>query len=265
MQVGVGKYAHIARINFAAKTAYIGDVLLGSVFYALVLYIFVQLWQVLGLSPGFMPDGLGLRELVWYLAASEAIMLGRAPIASEVSDEVKSGAIAYSLGRPYNYLGFKLSSYWGDTALRMTVNVVIGTTVALAAVGPIQVGPGRLVLWGITAALALTLNFLIVVCISLSAFWVEDTGPFFWIYSKLLFVLGGLFAPIDLYPQFLRRVAAASPFNLVLYAPAKLLVAFDAATFARTVMMQAVWLLVLGRLAAGLYGMGVRRLNVNGG
>lgn len=263
--MGVGKYAHIARINFTAKTAYIGDVLLGSAFYALILYIFVQLWKVLGLSPGALPEGFSQKELVWYLAATEAIMLGKAPIASEVSDEVKSGAIAYALGRPYNYLGFKLATYWGDTALRMMVNVVIGAAVALAAAGAIPLNPGRLLLWGATVALALTLNFLIVMCISLSAFWVEDTGPFFWIYSKVLFVLGGLFVPIDFYPEFLRRAAAASPFNLVLYAPSKLLVAFDAAMFIRTVTMQAVWIAILGALAAGLYAMGVKRLNVNGG
>lgn len=263
--MGLAKYVHIARINFAAKTAYIGDVLLGSAFYALILYIFVQLWKVLGPSPGVLPEGFSQKELVWYLAASEAIMLGKAPIASEVSDEVKSGAIAYALGRPYSYLGFKLATYWGDTSLRMMVNVVIGAAVALAAVGAIPLSPARLLMWGAAVALALTLNFFMVMCLSLSAFWVEDTGPFFWIYSKVLFVLGGLFVPIDFYPESLRRAAAVSPFNLVLYAPSKLLVAFDAATFGQTVMMQLVWVVILGALAAGLYAMGVRRLNVNGG
>jgi ABC-2 type transport system permease protein len=114
-------------------------------------------------------------------------------------------------------------------------------------------------------ALALTLNFFIGMVLGLSAFWVEDTAPFFWIYSKVLFVLGGLFAPMEIYPDALARVARATPFNYVLYAPARLFVQFDMDFFLSTVTMQAVWVAVLALLVTALYGMGVRRLNVNGG
>ena len=71
-------------------------------------------------------------------------------------------------------------------------------------------------------ALAFLLQFLIKMSLALLAFWVEDTGPFFWIYSKVLFTLGGLFVPIDIYPEWLRRVAVMMPFNYVLYQPARL-------------------------------------------
>ena len=110
----------------------------------------------------------------------------------------------------------------------------------------------------------LTLNFFIGMAISLSAFWVED-WPFFWIYSKVLFVLGGLFAPMEVYPDALARAARATPFNYVLYAPARLFVQFDMDFFLHAVMMQVVWLAALAFLVMALYRMGVRRLDVNGG
>lgn len=263
--MGASKYIHIGRINFLAKTAYMGDLLLGTTFYTLILFVFVQLWRVLGGPSGLVVEGFGYREMVWYLTASEAIMLGRARIQDDISDEVKTGAIAYSLGRPYHYLGFKFACYWGETAVRMLVHIAVGIAIALLAVGPIQVTAVQLGALAVSVTLALILNFLIVACISLLAFWVEDTVPFFWIYGKLLFVLGGLFAPVELYPEALARAARASPFNYVLYVPARMLVRFDAAAWGNTISAQLGWIAVLGALAVGLYSLGVRRLNVNGG
>ena len=261
----MAKYYHVARVSARARTAYLVDFLLGSVFYVLILYVFVQLWTVLGNTRGFGVEGFGTRELVWYLMASEAIMMGRARFEGETDEEVKTGAIAYYLNKPYHYILFKLASYWGETALRMALNIVIGSVVALATVGPIPTKPTQLLAALACSALALTMNFFISMALSLSAFWVEDTAPFFWIYSKLLFVLGGLFAPMEVYPQFLARVARATPLNYVLYAPARLFVQFDMAFFVNALLMQAVWIAALALLVLGLYGVGVKRLNVNGG
>ena len=262
---GLAKYFHVARISMRARTAYLADFLLGSVFYALILYVFVQLWSVLGRTRGFVVEGFGPRELVWYLMASEAIMLGRARFEQETDEEVKTGAISYCLNKPYHYILFKLASYWGETALKMILNIVVGSAVALAAVGPIQIDPAHLCAVLVCAALALTLNFFIGMALSLSAFWVEDTAPFFWIYSKVLFVLGGLFAPMEVYPDALARAARATPFNYVLYAPARLFVQFDMDFFLLSVTMQVVWVAALAFLVMALYRMGVRRLDVNGG
>jgi len=262
---GLAKYFHVARISMRARTAYLADFLLGSVFYALILYVFVQLWSVLGRTRGFVVEGFGPRELVWYLMASEAIMLGRARFEQETDEEVKTGAISYCLNKPYHYILFKLASYWGETALKMMLNIVIGSAVALAAVGPIAVHPAHLCAVLVCAALALTLNFFIGMALSLLAFWVEDTAPFFWIYSKVLFVLGGLFAPMEVYPDALARAARATPFNYVLYAPARLFVQFDMDFFLRTVTMQVAWVAALAFLVMALYRTGVRRLDVNGG
>ena len=43
--------------------------------------------------------------------------------------------------------------------------------------------------------------------IGLSAFWIVDTSPVYWIWQKLAFVLGGLLLPLELYPDWLRALA----------------------------------------------------------
>ena len=135
---------------------------------------------------------------------------------------------------------------------------------AIGAIGPsgaacfdqealAALGLGVLVSFGLTASLALT------------AFWVEDNAPFFWIYSKINFVLGGLFLPVEVYPGFLRTLAEILPFRLIFSAPARLAVRFDPVLLIRTLIAQAVWAAYLLALAWLIYGKGVRKLNVNGG
>jgi len=263
--MGAARYLSISRISFRSRTAYIMDVLAGSFFYALILFVFVQLWTTLAGSGHFAIEGLGARELVWYMVVTEGIMLGRARIEQETDEEVKTGSIAYLIGRPCHYVLFKFAVYWGDTLLRLIINVAVGSLVALIAGGPPRVDQAHLLQGVGSAVLAFSLNFFMVMCISLAAFWVEDTMPFRWIYSKLLFILGGLFAPMEVYPAAVARLARALPFSYMLYAPARLFVQYDTALFWRIVVAQVGWIAVMAGMTFGLYGLGVKRINVNGG
>jgi ABC-2 type transport system permease protein len=56
--------------------------------------------------------------------------------------------------------------------------------------------------------------------IGLLAFWIEDVTPVFWVWQKLLFVLGGLMLPIGLYPAWMQRLAGLTPFPVILAWPA---------------------------------------------
>ncbi len=114
-----------------------------------------------------MIEGLGVRELVWYMVATEGVMLGgRARIEQETDEEVKTGSIAYLINRPCHYVLFKLAVYWGgDTLLRLITNAVVGSTVALIAVGgPLGFDLAHVLQVAVSTALALTLNFFMVMC-----------------------------------------------------------------------------------------------------
>jgi ABC-2 type transport system permease protein len=80
-----------------------------------------------------------------------------------------------------------------------------------------------------------------------------------------VFVLGGLVLPLTLYPDWLRRIAEASPFSAFLYGPGRLALGFDPAAALRTVAMLLLWGAAAGLLAAWLHRRGLRVLDVNGG
>ena len=94
----------------------------------------------------------------------------------------------------------------------------------------------------------------------LTAFWLRRVLPVFLILQKLLFLLGGLFAPVTLYPGWLARVGQFSPFAAHLYWPAVLTITPSPAMIASALASQAAWIALLGVLIAVVWRSGLRRV-----
>lgn len=144
------KAAAVFRITLANQWVYTADVLLRSAFLALIVVVYVQLWTRALAGRGSLA-GLTARELVWYLVYTEAIMLAFPRFDETISEEVKSGEIAYRLLRPMSYLGFHQAAYLGEMVFRFAANLLVGAAVAYVAIGP---PPGELA--RLPAILALT-------------------------------------------------------------------------------------------------------------
>lgn len=243
---------------------YRADVLLRGMFYVLIILIFIQLWSV-ALPGKTRVAGLGREDLVWYLVFTEAIMLALPRFEETISDEVKSGEIAYRLLRPMHYLWFHMAHYLGEACVQVALNLTLGAAVAWMVIGPAPTELNGVPALVLVAIGGLVLSYWISASIALAAFWIEDTKPFFWIYHKMLFTVGGLLIPNDLMPAWLRSIADALPFASILYAPARLAVAWDTGLFIRTVATQALWILLLFSVARATFRWGLRSLSVQGG
>jgi ABC-2 type transport system permease protein len=124
--------------------------------------------------------------------------------------------------------------------------------------------PARLLLALLAAHLGFWLNFLLQHAITMLCFWSERASAL----ERFLFMpylfLSGMLAPLDLYPEAVRRFALLTPFPSMLYVPAQLASggAIDAVAAFRTV---ALWLAVLIPLNLLLWRAGVRRYAAMGG
>jgi ABC-2 type transport system permease protein len=124
--------------------------------------------------------------------------------------------------------------------------------------------PSRLLLALLAAHLGFWLNFLLQHAITMLCFWSERASAL----ERFLFMpylfLSGMLAPLDLYPEAVRRFALLTPFPSMLYVPAQLASggAIDALAAFRTV---ALWLAVLIPLNLLLWRAGVRRYAAMGG
>ncbi len=260
--VTLGKTWSVLRITLASRFAYVGELVVRSVFIVLIMFVFTQLWRATG---QIGKTGFSLTQLIWYLAFTEAIMTSVSTGAGEVDREVRSGDIAYRLARPLPYPLYHFGAALGERLLRFGPNLVVGVVVALVVVGPLGIGPLALLL-SLSAALAgFVADWVWTMAISLLSFWFEDTFGLHLLYRRALMILGGMLIPLDAYPGWLQSIARALPFQYLVYAPARLFVRPEWGYWLEVI--SAVVLLA----AAGcvplmvIYRLGLRQVSAQGG
>jgi ABC-2 type transport system permease protein len=101
--------------------------------------------------------------------------------------------------------------------------------------------------------------------IGLLAFWLDDVSPLYWLWQKSMFVLGGLFVPLALYPDWLRLVALWSPFSALVSGPGSMAIDPDPKIFALLVLKLVGCALLAQNALERVMLRGLRRLTVNGG
>ena len=261
------KYLYIFKSNLMANLQYIGNIAVGFITYFIVIFIFTQLWEYMYSDTSNLINGYSIEQMIWYVIVTEILWYatGGRKLCHKISDDVKSGNIAYNMNKPYSYIGYSLSSHMSEAVLRGVLYTVAGIVMGLVLLGPIKdfslISIPFILLSGL---LAVVISVLLVICIGLTAFWIEDSGPFYWIYSKVILVFGTMF-PIEYFPGILKVILNYSPVYVTTYGPAKLFVDFNFNNCLMILVAQLIYLVLSSLLATYIYRKGVRRLNVNGG
>jgi ABC-2 type transport system permease protein len=227
-----------------------------AVFYVLILFIFDRVWSKLG------QRGSGY---VWYLAVTEWIMLSQPRLYNDIERDVRSGEIAYQLTRPTSYVGVRLSEAAGELALSMAWLGAVGLVIGMLLHGGLPAQPVGLLYAAVLGVLA---GFVLLLCnalIGLLAFWLDDVSPLYWLWQKAMFVLGGLFVPLALYPEWLRLVALWSLFSAIVSGPGSMAIDPDPKIFALLALKLVGCALLAQNALERVMQRALRRLTVNGG
>ena len=76
------KYAWVGVTSARSSLAYVGEVVARTVFLAVILYIFLQLWRTTFEQTGEERlGGLTLSQMLWYLGLTESLVLSTPAIA----------------------------------------------------------------------------------------------------------------------------------------------------------------------------------------
>jgi ABC-2 type transport system permease protein len=262
----VPRYGFVARIAARQQWVYRGELWMRSIAMVLFMGVFMALWNTaFHVSGESELAGYSLVEVVWYLAMTETITLSTSRAFVDISDAVKSGDLAYTLTRPVSYPFFQIAHSLGNSLPRLGLNLLTASAVVALGVG---VGAGSLpgiAAFFVTGVLALLLDALIAVLIGLSAFWIEEVMPIFWIYQKLLFTVGGLFLPLEMLPSWLRRISMWLPFRYVANVPARVFVAFEWHEALGAALGQVAYIAVLTIIVLLVWRLAQRRMVVHGG
>lgn len=261
------KYALILGFSARDQLIYLRSVIVRNGFFVLVYFIFFNLWRAIfgaGNTTGAIA-GFTMGQVLWYFSFTEAVELSRGRIIDALQTEVKDGTVAYSLGRPYSYVFFWVAKGLGESLVKLLPILILGGLLGLAFVGPLP-GYWAALPFGLVLILGgIVLGLLIQVTIGLLAFWFEEVLPFYWITQKLVFILGGLFFPVDFFPDWLQGFSKYSPFAFITYWPARTMVNFDLRTFAFAGIGQLVYGSLLALVALAVFRTAARRISVQGG
>jgi ABC-2 type transport system permease protein len=232
------------------------------IFYAIVLAVFAAIWQAAMQARGGSVGGYDLQAIFWYIAGAEAAVVATKPrTIEEIGAEIASGDVVTALLRPVSFAGFRIAVELGEALVRLAGCAIVALPVGTLLQGPPPVGAG-LALYVPAAVVAVACNVAAQHAFAASTFWLEDAAAGWFVYQKLIFLLGGMLLPFELLPDALASVARVLPFAAMAYAPARQISGHpDPALLA----LQAGWLAVLLAAALGAFAAGERRLVVVGG
>jgi len=260
----VKKYSVIAKVSLGNAITYRAALLSRFCFYTLFIYVFMSLWRAIYQEGGV--NGYSYAQIVWYLVMTEFIGFACGnDIYRKMNEDVKSGAIAYLIGRPTHYVFYQFFNSLGQIVLNIAGFGAMAAILGLVFVGPLHTfSLAGLLPALVSIILGILLNYFFLMLIGLSAFVMEDNFALFLIYQKLCFMLG-MFLPVEFLPSWLQPVAKNLPFSYVYWAPARIFVDYSPELFQTLVLRQAAWVAASVALTLGCYRLCVRRLQVNGG
>lgn len=207
----------------------------------------------------------GSKEVSTYYVVLLAVQLMTVSYENHTfANGIYAGSLSNDLLRPQPVV---LSALGANIAMRVWHLLVGVPLVAIAATFSAVAVKSEQVTQAVPAlALAAVLRFLFTYILALSAFWTQQANAVVGFGATLIFLLGGVAAPIPLMPEPIRPWAAALPFRAMLGFPVE--IASGNLTGLQVLEgygWQIAWLAVLLVSAVGMWDAGVRRYTAVGG
>ena len=262
------KYLSIFKTSFNQESKTFANSLVSVVSFAVIIFIFKMLWDYIYSSgTGDIIKGYTLEMMLWYMIMAEVLMYALNPrvLTRNVSNDIKSGKIAYQLNKPYNYYAYQVASQSGEIVWKLCFLIPTALVMGLLLLGPIANFSILYVLpIGLSIVFAMLLNCIIYGAVGLLAFWVEESMPFTWIIQKFI-MLFGLFFPPEFFPSWLQGFINYSPIYAMMSGPCKLLANFSWDLYLKVTLSQVGYLAVFLAIGLLIYKYGTRKVNINGG
>ncbi|MBI4051730.1 MAG: ABC-2 family transporter protein [Elusimicrobia bacterium] len=182
--------------------------------------------------------------------------------------EISSGRISSYLLRPIRYFGFCLARDFSQKVVFLG-SALLEVFLLLWCLRATVYFPGSwrsvffffVAVWG-----AFFMYFFLAFLVSSLAFWTsESAGPLF-CFELLLQFTAGVFFPLDVLPPYVQGWLHVLPFPYLIYFPLSIyLEKLPLSSILHGFMMQGVWMVILGWVAAGVWRKGLRVYMAEGG
>lgn len=264
----VRPYLQYARLAFQRRAVYrmanVSGIVVNAFFLMLHAQVLIGFFRARGTAAGWSAN-----DAVLYFMASESLLLAIGIFPDwnyNLAERVRMGEIVSDLVRPLSLYGRELGERYG-----MTAYYLVTRAPAVFAVGWLLYGLAPPLRWEL-ALFPLSLALAVAVMAGLwfigcsAAFWRERANGEILAILLTNSFLGGVFVPLDFYPEPLRWLADALPFRATLYTPVAIFAGkLSGPALAFGLLHQVVWVGGMAWISLLLEGRGLRHLAVQGG
>ena len=238
------------------------EIVTRALFYAVIIAVLASLWRAAAGTNGGAIAGYDAAAITWYLVFSEAAVNGmKFRLIEDIGTDIGSGAFSTEMLRPVRAVSFRIAGELGDGVVRLSTMLATAALLGgLIAGSPHDASSFLLAI--VSAFLAIACNVCAQHAFAALAFWQHEAKGAWFLYQKLVFVLGGMLLPLEIFPAWLESIARATPFWTMSYAPARLAAGFEEPWLLAG---QVAWLVVLFPAAIAAFAAGERRMQVGGG
>jgi len=184
----------------------------------------------------------------------------------EFEFHIVEGRLAGQLLRPMNPLWNFVAAHLGEQLARLPFTALLVTVVLLAWPDARWVPRPASVIVGLFAIyFSFTLRFALQYCFAMLGFWFERASAIEQLAFLPYLYLSGILAPLNLYPDAVRRVAEWTPFPYMVYFPAQILtgtaLTHGPAYVAERFAIMGLWTVALCLLGAALWKRGLHHFS----
>ncbi len=208
--------------------------------------------------------GMTLQTMLLYYVS--VLLLGKVVKGTErditVSTEIYEGTLTRYLLYPSNYFGIKYAEHLGLMAPALVELVLFGLAAVLLIQpsGSVHVTPRTVAMAAVAVLLANLLQFALLFPIQAVGFWADNVWTLLVMYRFASQMLGGLFLPLNLFPDWSQPLLAALPFKYLFYFPATTLLGqVDDASWLRGIAVTAAWCVIAGLVGRWVWRRGTHQ------
>lgn len=267
MQAILVKYFSIFQISYKDKLYYSGRIFAQIILLFVRVGILICLYKYAFSYVGGELKGINASIACWSIGVYFIIFsLQFKNVYQMITNDIISGNIEIYRSKPFNYLFYRIFLQAGFGLPDGIISLLACIFFLFVIVGSPSIAFS---FFWISQVLAVTiLGFILIFCIyiliGLSAFWLQNSRPIYWIIDKAIMVFGGAYIPIALFPVIMQKVAAYSPFGACLFSTYIFYPNFDE-IFLKLILIQLFWIITLIFLVIFIYKKAQQRLSINGG
>ncbi|MBI5303302.1 MAG: ABC-2 family transporter protein [Chloroflexi bacterium] len=258
------KYAALLRRSMGAMFEYRAAIFIWMLTNVMPL-VMLAVWFSLaedGPIAGYTQDDF----VAYYLLLTVVRQMTSVWVIWELDYEIRHGALAIKLLHPIDPIHEYIAGHLTDKVLRVVVLIPLGLLAWwIFPTIHYDLTPLNFLLMLIATVIAWLIRFLSQYCFGLLAFWISESITLNDVWFAMTMMLGGIVAPLDLFPANVRDVANYLPFRFMLafpveivsgrLTPAELVTGFATMTF---------WLIVIVIVYRWLWRKGIRQFSAFG-